>query len=71
MTKQNPKQVVYITTTEAAKRHGICSQRIRALIAQDRIPGVKRHGPAWMVPDPFTIEPSKVRRRALAKLKKS
>ena len=62
--------VVYITTTQAAERAGVCSQRIRALIAQHRIPGVKRHGPTWMIPDPFEVLPGERRVRQLKKLKK-
>lgn len=57
--------VEYWTTTEAAKARGVCVQRIRALLAQHRIPGAKRHGSNWMIPKGFTVTPAERRKRAL------
>ena len=60
----------YITTVQAASKAGVCTQRILALIAQHRIPGVKKHGPVWLIPDDFTVKPTEKRKRRLDKIKR-
>ena len=60
--------VTYLTTTEAAKKAKVIPQRIRALLAQHRIPGAKRHGPNWMIPSDFVVLPADKRRRRLDKM---
>lgn len=65
MTEKN-----YITTAQAAKKAGVCTQRILALVAQHRIPGAKKHGPVWLIPDDFTVAPASIRSRRMDKIKR-
>lgn len=58
----------FLTTTEAAAKAKVIPQRIRALLAQRRIPGAKRHGPNWMIPDDFSVLPAKKRSRKMDKM---
>lgn len=41
----------YITTKEASQRWGLSRRRVQLLCEQDRIPGVKRLGKVWFVPE--------------------
>ncbi len=58
----------WITTAQAAKQAGVGTARIKALLAQHRIPGAKKHGPVWLIPENFTVSPSQHRRRELVKI---
>jgi hypothetical protein len=60
----------FLTTKEAAKKRGVCKQRLLALLAQHRIPGAKKHGPNWMIPEDFEVAPSEKRSKPLTKLAK-
>jgi hypothetical protein len=46
-----------IGTAAAAKRLGVNLQRIRALLTQRRIPGARRVGRQWFVPEDFEVKP--------------
>lgn len=46
-----------ITTAAAAKRYAVSQRRIQRLIEQNRIPGAKKIGLLWVVPDDFSILP--------------
>lgn len=63
-------QPTYITTTQAAKKAGVCTQRILSLLAQHRIPGAKKHSGVWLIPDAFQIQPSEKRKRPATKAMK-
>lgn len=44
----------YITTTYAAEKWGISPRRIQTLCAEGRIPGAKKFGGTWQIPDDAT-----------------
>jgi methylase of polypeptide subunit release factors len=46
-----------IDTATAAAKLGVNLQRIRALLAQRRIPGARLVGRTWFVPDDFKVTP--------------
>ena len=46
-----------IDTAAAAEKLGVNLQRIRALLAQRRIPGARRIGRQWFVPEDFEVTP--------------
>ena len=61
--------IEYITTAQAAQKHGCSPQRIRALLAQKRIaPEPKRHGLNFMIAANFTVLPHAGRPRKMAKI---
>ena len=45
----------YLTIAEASAQSGKHEQRLRLLCKQGRIPGARKFGKAWMLPDPFVI----------------
>lgn len=60
----------FITTAQAAKKAGVCTQRILSLLAQHRIPGAKKHSGVWLIPGGFQIQPSEKRNRQATKATK-
>lgn len=40
----------YMTTKDAAKKWGITQRQVQNLCKKDRIPGVVKHGTAYMIP---------------------
>jgi excisionase family DNA binding protein len=46
-----------ISTAEAAVKLGVNLQRVRALLSQRRIPGARRIGRQWFVPENFSVTP--------------
>ena len=51
-----------ITTDEAAKLFGIGKRRIQKLINERRIPGARKIGRYWFLPDDFKVLPTAERR---------
>jgi len=47
-----------IDTAKAAAKLGVNAQRMRALLAQRRIPGARRIGRQWFVPEEFEVTPA-------------
>jgi hypothetical protein len=47
-----------IDTAAAAKKLGVNLQRIRALLGKRRIPGARRVGRQWFVPEDFKVTPA-------------
>lgn len=47
----------YQTVTEAAKSLGITRGRLHQLIQARRVPGAKKVGSVWIVPDPIRLKP--------------
>jgi len=43
----------YLTTAEAAVRVGITRRRMTALCVAGKVPGARRNGHVWMVPEGF------------------
>lgn len=41
----------YITTTQASEFWGISARRIAILCEQERIDGVQKSGPMWIIPE--------------------
>lgn len=41
----------YITAVEASQRWGVSLRQVQRLLAAQRIPGAKKHGRLWMIPD--------------------
>lgn len=58
----------YITAHEAAELHQVTPRRIQLLAATERIPGAKKFGGVWMIPEGFTVQPPPKRRRKPAKI---
>lgn len=58
----------YISTAEAARRGGVCTQRILALLAQHRIPGARKLSGVWMIPGDFKVQPAPKRDRSMTKI---
>lgn len=59
-----------LTCTQAAARHDVTPRRIQMLAQQGRIPGAKRHGNTWLIPDNFRVTQPPVRAaRKLEKIK--
>lgn len=48
-----------LTAAEAAARLGITADRVRMLARQRRIPGARRVGRDWRLPDPPLVTPGK------------
>jgi len=48
-----------IDTAAAAEKLGVNLQRIRALLAQRRIPGARLVGRTWFVPEDFKVTPGR------------
>ena len=46
-----------IDTAAAAAKLGVNLQRIRALLKERRIPGARRVGRQWFIPEDFTVTP--------------
>ena len=46
-----------IGTAEAAAKLGVNLQRMRALLGQRRVPGARRIGGQWFVPEKFEVKP--------------
>ena len=46
-----------IGTAAAAKKLGVNLQRVRTLLTQRRIPGARRLGRQWFVPEDFKVTP--------------
>ena len=46
-----------IDTAAAAKRLGVVQQRVRALLKKRRIPGARRIGRTWFIPEDFVVTP--------------
>jgi hypothetical protein len=46
-----------IDTAAAARKLGVNLQRIRALLAQRRIPGARLLGRQWFIPEDFEVTP--------------
>lgn len=44
-----------ITVKQAAERLGVNVARVRALALAGRIPGAKKLGRDWFLPDPFVV----------------
>lgn len=44
-----------LTTDEAAARLKVTADRVRMLCRQRRIPGARRIGRTWFVPDDFSV----------------
>lgn len=42
--------MIYITVLEAAERWGVSVRQVQRLLADNRIPGVKKYGRSWMIP---------------------
>lgn len=58
----------FYTVSEAAKKAGVCEQRIRQLLTQQRIVGAQKFGKAWMIPVPFVVLKSPTRPREPMKM---
>lgn len=41
----------YISTIEAGKKWNLSHRRVAILCAEERIPGVKKIGNTWLIPD--------------------
>lgn len=41
----------YISTGEAAKKWGVRPRNVQRYLAQERVPGAKKYGNYWMIPD--------------------
>lgn len=41
----------YMSATEASQRWGISLRQVQRLLAEERIPGAKKYGRSWMIPD--------------------
>ena len=44
-------RVEYITVIEASERWGVSLRQVQRLLAAQRIPGAKKYGRSWMIPD--------------------
>lgn len=60
--------MTWLTVRQAAQQEGVSEGRIKALLAQHRIPGAKKHGPVWMIPADFTVTRAAQRNRSMAKI---
>ncbi len=40
-----------LTTKQAAARLKLCPQRVRVLLKAGRIPGARKHGNMWLIPE--------------------
>ena len=58
----------WLTVAQAAKQEGVSAGRIKALLAQHRIAGAKKHGPVWMIPADFKVQRAPKRNRGMAKI---
>lgn len=59
--KKAPPRTDPYTAAEVAEREGVSTKRIHALVRQDRIPGVTRHGIALVIPVDYQILPPPLR----------
>jgi hypothetical protein len=46
-----------IDVAAAAAKLGVVPQRVRALLAKRRIPGARRLGRLWFIPEDFKVTP--------------
>lgn len=46
-----------IDVAAAAEKLGVVPQRVRALLAKRRIPGARRLGRQWFIPEDFKVTP--------------
>ena len=47
----------WVTVNEAAELLGVSRGRVRQLLSENRVKGVRRMGRDWLIPTPIDIEP--------------
>lgn len=58
----------YMTVAEASQKWGVSLRQVQRLLAENRIPGIQKHGKAWMIPADAEKPVDPRRERKLPKL---